>query len=64
MTSATALRAYNSMFLSDDNFIPSNASHASYGTALREFVESKELLESALVLRRNASTLCFLMKRA
>ena len=39
MTSATALRAYNSMFLSDDNFMPSNALHASYGTALREFVE-------------------------
>lgn len=40
MTSAVALRAHNSMFLSHDNFIPSDASRASYGTALREFVES------------------------
>lgn len=40
MTSATALRTNNSMFLSDDNFMPSNASHEGYGTALREFDES------------------------
>ena len=40
MSYANALRPYNTMFLSDDNFIPSNGSHASFGSASPEFVES------------------------